>query len=346
MTMTFCAHAGLIDRYGFSIAIVFEKIWFLMHKSENASDFTTLDKETGLVWEHWTLPRLLEQFETTISTGQTVNVIREERTLRGIIDKLVSAKLLIRKRSQVGFKLAIDFHELFKVVGLDEHYEIFTTPKPVCLKNDKTKKEPVDGNPERPKNDKQLPDKVPNVENTTNRESENGQIERPKNDTPYVYDSLVGNQEDSQIQKTLPDTKASDGEISKPIATKVSRTSPEYKALEAVVKAQIYRGASLDFQAGAMIQYLVIQQATPEKLAKFIGWWRLTYPTAEIPRQIQRIAKTDNFQGKFVTRWEEWQLKFKPKPKTEGKPIIEPLPTPTDEERQAMLATLRERKPR
>lgn len=344
--MTFCAHAGLIDRYGFSIAIVFEKIWFLMHKSENASDFTTLDKETGLVWEHWTLPRLLEQFETTISTGQTVNVIREERTLRGIIDKLVSAKLLIRKRSQVGFKLAIDFHELFKVVGLDEHYEIFTTPKPVCLKNDKTKKEPVDGNPERPKNDKQLPDKVPNVENTTNRESENGQIERPKNDTPYVYDSLVGNQEDSQIQKTLPDAEASDSDTPKPSATKVPRNSSEYKALETVVQRVIYKGASLDFQGGTLIQFLVIQKATPDTLIKFVNWWKEQYRNADVPRQIQRIAKTDNFQGKFVTRWEEWQLQFKPKPKPEEKPIVDPLPNLTDEERRAMLATLRERKPR
>ena len=118
---------------------------------------------------------------------------------------------------------------------------------------------------------------------------------------------------------TLSDAHASGEETqlptAKPKRTVISRKSPEYIAIEAAVQSKIYHGGSLDMQGGTICSYLVIKQITPTMVEKFVLWWKAKYPNADVPRQIQREKGTDNFQGKFVSRLEEWLLTTQAKTK-------------------------------
>jgi hypothetical protein len=210
MTKTFSADGLLIAKYGYPIAVMFEKVWFLMHKSERAPDFTTVD-EKGVVWKYCTYLDLGEQFETITPDGTIENVIGKERSIRRAVDDLVTAKLFIRKRSQVGFWLAINFEALQKIVGYDSRYGLYPPEEnpasaTECPDLDKDKITPI---AECPDLDKQPPETPQSVQVRTDTLSTDGQTECPNLDTPYIYES------DSLRDSLKEDSKETDSEDSK-----------------------------------------------------------------------------------------------------------------------------------
>lgn len=313
----FCVD-GLIELHtNHTCALVFEKVRWLIEDAPDADDYTY--QQNGQRWQEFTYAHLLKFFNLEINGEVVGNILKTERTLRRAIKELAEVGLIITRRCQRGIALAVN-HRILKKFGGGE-----------ACKSDlpKVDTQEISKTPDLPKLDTQNPPRLTTIV----------QSDLPKVDTQPIYKEL-DSLEESQKENPLPDAKASDV----PTATKVSTKSPEYKAIEAAIKAKVYNGGSLDMQGGILCQYLVIQKATPETLQKFIQWWRGQFPNAAVPRQIQRTKGADTFQGKFVTRWEEWQIAIKPKPK----PIREappPLPELGDSQRRAQADLLRKGKP-
>lgn len=156
---------------------------------------------------------------------------------------------------------------------------------------------------------------IPNVQSPNCSLSDHNRVEESKDES---------SKDSAALPAALPPA-----EDSKPTRTSVSTKSPEYLALEAVVKERIFLGAPLDFQGGTICTYLVIQKATPVDVSAFCTWYT-TEKTADLPREIMRTKGTDEFIGKFPSWWKTWELNHKtaptpaaPAPKAKPKPGCE-----------------------
>jgi hypothetical protein len=104
-------------KYGFPMAMVFEKIWEKIHQSPDSADECFEDE--GKRWRHFTYLEIHNFFDGTTASGELVNALGSQRTARRAVDDLVGVSLLYRRSHTFGISLAINFDQLKETVDTD-----------------------------------------------------------------------------------------------------------------------------------------------------------------------------------------------------------------------------------
>ncbi len=198
---TICIDSTLAAEFGLRNAVVFEKVWWLIHKSEK-STAALLDSKW---WSEFSYERLHGFFKA--KSGK--NYLGSVRTLRRAVDELVAANLLYRKQTGDGVRLAINFDGLNTLIGDVRRY--------LCVPPNMPTENITEGESvqmwtvtvtqgDSPEMD------IQDVQIGTDGLTESGQSDSPQVDTPYIYDSESLN-ESFDEEKTLPPADADGAKI-------------------------------------------------------------------------------------------------------------------------------------